>query len=114
MFWFLLIFWQPYKQVKSEKLKVKSLELKKAKEYVKGKMILGLEDSEEVASLYTDDLLLEGKIRTPEEILKEVDKVSIVDIRRVAEKIFRPENLNLAVIGPFKDKDRQKFQNLLK
>ena len=103
---------EEYKKVKSQKLKVKNLELRKAKEYVKGKMILGLEDSEEVASLYADSLLLEGKVRTPEEILKAVDKVKIDDIIRVAGKIFRPENLNLAVIGPFKN--REKFEKLLR
>ena len=94
------------------KFEVRESELKKAKEYVKGKLILGLEDSEEVASLYVDDLLLEGKIRTPEEILKAVDKVSIADIKKVAGEIFRPENLNMTVIGPFKDKE--KFEKLLR
>jgi len=105
---------EEYQKVSRSQLPVASKELNKAKEYVKGKLILGLEDSEEVASLYVDDLLLEGKIRTPEDILKEVDKISVADIKRVAREIFRPENLNMTVIGPFKDKDRQEFQNLLK
>ncbi len=103
---------EEYQKVSRSQLPVASKELNKAKEYVKGKLILGLEDSEEVASLYVDDLLLEGKIRTPEEILKAVDKVSIADIKKVAGEIFRPENLNMTVIGPFKDKE--KFEKLLR
>jgi len=38
--------------------------------------------------------------------LKAVDKVSIADIKKVAGEIFRPENLNMTVIGPFKDKEK--------
>jgi len=38
--------------------------------------------------------------------------VTAEDIQRVAKDIFRPENLNLALIGPFKDK--AKFERLLK
>ena len=37
---------------------------------------------------------------------------SLVDILELAKDVFRPEKLNLAIIGPFKDK--QKFQKLLK
>jgi len=38
--------------------------------------------------------------------------VTAEDIQRVAEDIFRPERLNLAVIGPYKDEE--KFKKLLK
>jgi len=48
---------EEYQKVSRSQLPVASKELNKAKEYVKGKLILGLEDSEEVASLYVDDLL---------------------------------------------------------
>ena len=105
---------EEYKKVRGSRFEVRGSEMKKAKEYVKGKMILGLEDSEEVAGLYADDLLLEGKIRTPEEILKAVDKVSVTDIRRMVGEIFRPENLNLTIIGPFKSGDRQEFEKIIR
>jgi len=55
---------------------------------------------------------LEKKILTPEEIFAKIDKVRESDILKVAKDIFQPKKLNLALIGPFKDK--AKFQKLLK
>jgi len=88
------------------------LELNRAKEYIKGKLALSLEDSHGMASLFVEDLLLDGKVRTPAEIIKSVEKVTIDDISRVAKTIFVNQGLNLAVIGPYKNKE--KFAKLLK
>ena len=92
--------------------KVKEEELAKAKEFLKGRLILELEDSRFMASIFGTSEISEGKIRTPEEIMAKIDKVTLEDLERVAGDIFRPEKLNLAVIGPFKDGSR--FRKLLK
>jgi predicted Zn-dependent peptidase len=92
--------------------KVPQKELKKAKDYLKGKMTLLLETSDAQASFYGIQELLEKKILSPKEIFKNIDKVSENDILKVAKDIFRSEKLNLALIGPFEDK--AKFQQLLK
>jgi len=55
---------------------------------------------------------MEKNILSPKEICDEIDKVSPADVLDVAQDIFRVEKLNLALIGPFKDKER--FQKLLK
>jgi predicted Zn-dependent peptidase len=99
-----------YRKISREKVPEK--ELKKAKDHLKGKMALLLEASDAQASFYGSQELLENKILTPKEIYKEIDKVSQSDIQKLARDIFRPEKLNLAVIGPFQSKD--KFQRLLK
>lgn len=87
-------------------------ELQRAKEMWKGRMVLTLEDSYNVANWFGSRELLEGKITTPDEVLTEIDKVTTSDIQRVAKDIFKTEKLNLAVVGPFKEKD--KFDTLLK
>ena len=87
-------------------------ELKKAKEFKKGRFILNLEDSRAVAGRYANQLLLEKKIRTPKETMDLFDQVTPDDIQRVARAIFKPEKLNLAIIGPYKDEKR--FKKLLK
>ena len=98
-------------KVQSSKFKVLSEELNKAKEYLKGRLILGLEDSKGIASLYVDDLLLESKIRTLNTILQAIDRVTIDDVIRLANTIFKPNNFNLAVVGPYEDQKR--FEKLL-
>ncbi len=98
-----------YKKISQEK--VPPRELKRAKEYIKGKTSLSLEASDARASFYAGQELLENRILTPEEIFRKIDRVSQEDILELASEVFKPERLNLALIGPFRDKE--KFQKLL-
>jgi len=87
-------------------------ELKKGKDNLKGKMALMLETSDAQASFYGLQEVLQKKVLQPKEIYDKINKVSRRDILKISQEIFRPEKLNLSLIGPFKDKRR--FQNLLK
>jgi len=90
-----------YEKLKKKKISLK--ELNKAKDHFKGKMALLFEASDAQASFYGTQDLLEKKILTPSQIYGKIDKVKVNDIQRVAKDIFKPENLNLALIGPSKD-----------
>lgn len=103
---------EEYGKISKSKNQISKSELKKGKEYLKGHLVLELEDSRSVASFYAQEFLLEKKIRTPEEVIKNIDKVKIEDIERVARKYIKTSGLNLAVIGNFSD--GQKFERLLK
>lgn len=94
------------------KQKVSQKELCKAKEYIKGKTLINLETSDELAMFYNLEETLTSKIETPKEKFKKIDKVSDSDIQRVAKKIFTNARLNLALIGPHKDK--RVFKRILK
>jgi len=99
-----------YKNISQKK--VSKEELKKAKDHYKGTTALYLEQSESKASFFARQELLENKILTPEEVFNKIDKITAEDILAVAKDVFKPEKLNLAIIGPFKDKE--KFKRLLK
>lgn len=90
---------------KISQIKVSPEEFKKVKEYVKGKTILELEPSDAKTLFYGLQEILENKILSPKEIFGKIDKMSQNDILKVAKDIFRPEKLNLALIGPFKEKE---------
>ncbi len=92
------------------KKKISAMELKKAKDYIKGSVILDLESSDAVASFFGGQEILTGKILTPEEKFAKIEAVTTDAIQRIARDIFRPEKLNLALIGPFRDK--KKFEKL--
>lgn len=98
-----------YKDISRKKVPEK--ELKKAKDYVRGKTTLLLESSNAKAFFYAGQELLERKILTPEAIFKKIDKITQDDILKVARDIFQPKKLNLALIGPFKEKKR--FERIL-
>lgn len=99
-----------YKKIATEKISDK--ELKKAKEYIKGKSVMGMEASDEVAMFFTEQAVKKKKILTVAEVFRQIDKVTANDILRVAKVVFRENTLNLAVIGPHKD--GKKLQKLLK
>ncbi|MDZ7798586.1 MAG: pitrilysin family protein [Patescibacteria group bacterium] len=104
----LKLIWQELKNLKYKG--VKSKELKKAKEFLKGKMILSMEDSSQIASYFTKQFVLTGKVESPEEKIKKIEKVKTSDIKRVVGKIIKKKRLNLAIIGPFRDKAKfEKF-----
>lgn len=99
-----------YKDIKKKGVSQK--ELKKAKDYLKGILILSLESSDAQASFYAGQELLSGKILTAKERCVKIDKITALDVKRVAQDIFKPEKLNLALIGPHKSK--QGLPKLLK
>ncbi len=99
-----------YKKISNQKITPQ--ELKKAKDYIKGNTVLGLESSDAVASFVGGQEILTNRILTPEEKFAKIEAVTLDDVYKVAKDIFKPEKLNLALIGPFKDK--KKFDKLLK
>ena len=88
-------------------------ELAKAKSFLKGKMILSLEDSEEYAHLLAKFELLHKDVMTPDEIMREINAVSLADVERVAADLFGDSSrLKMAIIGPYSDP--KVFERLLK
>jgi len=94
------------------KYKIGNGELTKAKEYIKGHLALSLEDTKAVNGYFGIQELLLGKIETPKEIIGRIDKVTVSEVYEYAKGIFKPEKLNLAIIGPFDEKER--FEKLIK
>ncbi len=81
-------------------------ELKRAKELIKGRMLLSLEDSANIASFFGNKKLLLNIVETPEEIIEKVDRVTAKEVSILAEQIFVAKGLNFALIGPFSDQDK--------
>ena len=101
---------EEYKKIKD--VKVGAAELAKAKEHLEGSLILSIETSDELASFYGFQEVLKNEILSPEKVIQKIRTVTAAEVLEVAKDIFRPEKLNLAMIGPFKNKEP--FVNLLK
>ncbi len=91
--------------------KVSEKELQKAKNYLKGKTLISLENSNAKAQFYAIQEALKGKVEKLDDLFKQIDAVTVEDIRRVAKDVFISSRLNLAIIGPFKEED--KFKKIL-
>ncbi len=101
-----------YRDLKNKKITDK--ELKKAKDYLRGTIFLSLDTTDNQASFYANQEVMGQEVLTPEEKLKMINKVSVDDIKKVAEDILKNKNLNLAVIGPFEETEKEKLEKLLK
>ncbi|MFQ6020134.1 MAG: M16 family metallopeptidase, partial [Dehalococcoidia bacterium] len=87
-------------------------ELAKAKEMSKGRLVLRLEDSRAVSAWVGGQETLLKEVRSPEQVLAEVEAVSIGDLKRVASQLLAGDQLYLAVVGPYRSDKR--FQALLR
>ena len=79
-------------------------ELKRAKDHLIGNMYLELESSDERAIFYGMQEVLKKTSVTPSEMVKQIKKATPAQIRRVAQNIFKNAGLNMAIIGPYKNK----------
>jgi predicted Zn-dependent peptidase len=84
---------------------VNAEELTRAKELMKGRLILSLEDSHSVASFIAGQVRSRGKYLTPEHVLKNIDHVTAQDITSVAKELFTPKHMTIAAIGPLSPGD---------
>jgi predicted Zn-dependent peptidase len=87
-------------------------ELRKAKEFIAGKFVLDLEDSESVAQYFGMKQLLLGEIETPDELLKRYMLVTLEQVQEIAREIIQKGALRFAIIGPFKNHEK-KFATLI-
>lgn len=79
---------------------ISGAELERAKEFLRGKIAIDLEDSAQMADWYGKMQLLMGKIMTPAEYLEKISAVTVADVTKIARIIFNHRRINCAVIGP--------------
>jgi predicted Zn-dependent peptidase len=94
-----------YQKVAAGKMGITKEELTKAKEYLKGHLVLALEDSRSVSNFYGHQELLEHEVLNPDQILQKIDAVTKEQIDEMGKKYFVNKGLNLALIGNFENKE---------
>lgn len=87
-------------------------ELSRAKELAKGRMLLRMEDTRAVSDWLGGQELLTGKLRTVDEITDLIDAATTEELGRVARELLVSDQLNLAIVGPFRGDKR--FASLLR
>jgi predicted Zn-dependent peptidase len=78
-------------------------ELTKAREYLKGRLLLRLEGTGSLATWLGGQELLTGQILEPAEIIDRLDAITPDDIMRVAADTYAQQPLRMAVIAPMED-----------
>lgn len=88
-------------------------ELSKVKEYRLSGLVLHLETTEDFAEFYGKEEILRDKITTEEEVSKHIEAVKKDEVDTVAQEIFVASGANLAITGPFKEKDKKDFLKII-
>ncbi|NLO41202.1 MAG: insulinase family protein [Ruminiclostridium sp.] len=74
-------------------------DVEKAKNQLKGSFILGLDSTSSRMNSMGKSQLMMGRIRTPDEILESINRVSLESIEQVIRYVFRTEQMGLSAIG---------------
>ncbi len=78
-------------------------ELNKAKEMMRGHMLLELEETNALALFAGSQELLQNKILSPDELWQKINAVSRTDIQKVAQDLLKPDTRSLALLSPHRD-----------
>lgn len=97
---------------KLKKQGVDSAELKKAKDNLRGRLILRLENSTNTLNFLAGQELFGQKIKDEKQTLKDLEKININQINRLAKEVVDWSKSNLAIIGPFHNENN--FLKILK
>ena len=73
------------------------------KEQMISNFIIGRESTANLMTSSGASVLLRGFVQDTEEILKQIEKITIQDIQQVIEKIFIQQNMSVSVVGNIKN-----------
>lgn len=79
-------------------------ELRRAKDFVRGKIALALEDNHKKLDWVMERFAYTKKEKTLDEFYDILEKTTAKDLNKIANEIFQNKRMNLALIGPFKNK----------
>lgn len=88
-------------------------EFERAREYYRGQLLLGLEDTADHMLWMGEYMSAEGRIPSPREVLAKIDKITPDDIKRVANRVFKDSGLNLALIGSINKTEEKRISEAL-
>lgn len=85
---------------------VQQAEFQKAKANIRGRLIIRLEDAHAHVNFLTEQELYGQKIKDLRAKLAQLDKISLTQVNALAKKVVNWRRVNLAIIGPFNNKNK--------
>ena len=88
------------KELSRLKEKVPEAEISKAKELIKGRLLLSMEDTHHVANWLGGQEILTGRIFTVDQVVSIIDAITAEELKELAQELLVGSQLRLAVVGP--------------
>jgi len=92
---------------------VSQSEFQRAREYLLGQLLLGLEDTMENMLWIGEGIVSKNEVKTLKKVIKAFEKIKKEDIKRVAKEILNENRYNLALVGPVTDQQEAQLSRLL-
>jgi len=93
-----------FKEIKDIQVNgVNEEELQRAKDQLRGNLLLSLESVSTRMSRLGKSKLYLGKVIPTDEVVARINKVTAEEIQELAKNMLKPESFTLAAIGPWKD-----------
>ena len=100
------------KELSQLREKVPEAEISKAKELIKGRLLLSMEDTRSVAGWIGGQEILTGRILTVDQVVSIIDAITADELKELAQELLVGSQLRLAVVGPITD--HEPLEELLK
>ena len=97
---------------KIRRVLVPEAELRRAKDYYAGQLVMGLEDTMDHMLWMGEQAIAVGRIGRPDALLAHVQRVTPSDIRRVARQLFVTPKMHVAIVGPVSDLETHRLARL--
>jgi predicted Zn-dependent peptidase len=81
------------------------VELKRAKDQLKGNIILGLESTSSRMNNIARQEIYYGRNYSPKEIIREIESITLGQIKDLVDKLVQKEYISLTVYGPVNEED---------
>ncbi len=99
------------KELESIKKNLKDSELKRAKEYIWGNFLMGLDSVSERMLYMGDNVIYENRVSTPSEVRKKLEEVALEDIKKFSKETFNLEKGTFTLLGKI---DKKKINSYFK
>ena len=75
-------------------------ELAKAKELAKGRLLLRIEDSRNIAGWLGGEEILTGRVLSIEQVVAIIEAITTEELKQVAQELIADRQLRIALVGP--------------
>jgi predicted Zn-dependent peptidase len=98
-------------RLRNETLDAETLTI--AREFSKGRLLLGMEDTLSVASWYGRQEVLDEEILTVEDVIDRLEAVTAEQIQEIAQRLIQSQGARLAIVGPHAEDQAADFEDIL-
>ncbi len=99
-----------------EKIKqsgVGNSEFTRARDYLMGQLLLGLEDTMDHMLWLGEGVISRNEVKTLSKVVQEFEKITPADVKRVAKDILNEKRFNLSIVGPMVEEQESELKKLL-